>query len=98
MFQADVQTPHVSNFGLQGDISNLCTFELYEWLYYHDGGSLPKNKLKIGRVLGLIKNEGNEMAQAVLNAKSSFIPFRTIRKLRKDEIFSETEKLKHRLF
>ena len=84
---------NVSNFGLQGDISNLCIFGLYEWLYYHDGGSLPKNKLKIGRVLGPIKNEGNEMAQAVMNAKARVVPLSNICKPRKDEIFSETDKV-----
>ena len=26
LFQSDGQTPHVSTFGVQGDISNLCTF------------------------------------------------------------------------
>ena len=49
-------------------------------------------------MLGPNKNEENEMAQAVLNEKVRFIHRRTIRKLSKDEIFSETEKQKHRLF
>ena len=30
LFQADGQTPHVSTFGVQGDISNLCTFGYYK--------------------------------------------------------------------
>ena len=38
------------------------------------------------------------MAQAVLNSKSMVIPRRTIRKLRKDEIFCESENRKRRLF
>ena len=38
------------------------------------------------------------MAQAMLNEKSRVIPRRTIHKLRKDEIFSETEKQEFRLF
>ena len=49
-------------------------------------------------MLGIIKNEGNEMAQAVLNAKTRVVPCRTIRKLCKDEIFSESEKRKRRIF
>ena len=59
LFQSYGQTPHVSTFGVQGDISNLCNFEWYEWIYYRDGGSLHKNKENIGRVLGTINNEGN---------------------------------------
>ena len=98
LFQADGKTPHVSTFGVQVDISNLCTFGWYEWVYYRDGGSIPKNKENLGRVLGPIKNEGNEMAQAVLSARERVIPRRTICKLCNDDIFSETEKRKCRLF
>ena len=58
---------------------------------------LLQKKEKLGIVLGSIKNEGNEMSQAVLNEKK-VIPRRTIRKLRKDEILCETEKRKRRLF
>ena len=49
-------------------------------------------------MIGPIKNEGNEMAQSVMNSKARFVPRCTIRKLRKDEIFSETEKQKRSLF
>ena len=38
------------------------------------------------------------MEEAVMNEKVRLIPCCTISKLRKDEIFSETEKRKHRLF
>ena len=38
------------------------------------------------------------MAQAVLNKKVRFIPCRTICKIRKDEMFWETEKQKRWLF
>ena len=44
LFQAAGKTPQVSNFGVQGDISNLCIFGWYEWVYYRDGGSFPGNK------------------------------------------------------
>ena len=48
-------------------------------------------------MLGHINNEGDEMAQAVLNEKSRVIPRRTIRKLCKDEMFCETDKRKRRI-
>jgi len=67
-------------------------------VYYRDPGSFPENREKLGRVLGPIANEGNEMAQAVLNAKGKVIPRQTIRKLLKNEIHSETEKRKRSLF
>ena len=92
LFQADGQTPHISTFGVQGDISNLYTFECYERVYYREGGSFPENKEKIGRVLGPFKNKGNYMAQYMLNAKARVITRCTICKLSKDEIFCETKK------
>ena len=38
------------------------------------------------------------MSLSVLNEKARIVPRRTIRKIRKDEIFCETEKQKRRLF
>ena len=49
-------------------------------------------------VIGPIKNEGNDMEQAVLNAKERVITRCTIRKIRKYEILCETEKLKRIIF
>ena len=44
--------------GSQGDISNLCNFAWYEWVYYRDHDSFPENKEKLGHVLGPIKSGG----------------------------------------
>ena len=98
LFQNKGLTPHAATFGVEGDISNICHFGWYEWVYYRDHGSFPENKQKLGRVLGPIQNEGNEMAQAVLTSKGTVIPRRTLRKLDISEIHSETEKRKRQLF
>ena len=98
LFQNNGLTPHSATFGSQGDISNLCNFGWYEWVYYRDHGSFPVNKLKLGRVLGPIKNEGNEMAQAVLTSKGTIIPRRTLRKLTPAELASSTEEHKRKHF
>ena len=98
LFQAQGQTPHTCTFGVQNDISNLCNFAWYEWVYYRDQGSFPENKEKLGRVLGPTTNEGNQMAQAVLAATGRVVPRRTLRKLTKAELFSETEKRKRKIF
>ena len=81
LFQNDGQNPHSITFGNQADISNICNFQWYEWIHYHNHGVFPLNKEKLGRVLGPIKNEGNEMAQAVLTASGKVIPRRTLRRL-----------------
>ena len=98
LFQAQGKSPHECTFGVQGDISKLCTYGWYEWVYYRDFGSFPENKEKLGRVLGPCKNEGNEMAQSVVTSKGTVITRRTLRKLRTDEIHSETEKRKRSIF
>ena len=76
-------------------MSNHCIFGLYEWVYYRDYGSFPANKEKLGRVLGPLQNEGNEMAQAVLTSKGTAIPRHTLRKLNRAELYSKVEKRKH---
>ena len=59
LFQAQGKTPHECTFGNQSDISNVCNFGWYKWVYYRDFGSFPENKEKLGRMLGPYKNEVN---------------------------------------
>jgi hypothetical protein len=98
LFQNNGLTPHSATFGNQGDISNLCNFGWYKWIYYRDHGSFPVAKEKLGQALGPIKNEGNEMAHAILTAKGTVISRRTIHKLQEAERNSETERQKRQLF
>ena len=81
LFISNGLTPHVSTFGTQGDISRICNFRWYEWIYYQDHGSFPIMKEKLGRALGPLRNEGNEMAQAILTSKGIIIPCHAVRKL-----------------
>ena len=37
LFQLQEKTPHTEMFGEEGDISNLCQFDWYEWMYFWDG-------------------------------------------------------------
>ena len=91
LFQNNGLSPHAATFGSQGDISNLCNFGWYEWVYYRDNGSsFPEDKLKLGPVLGPIPNKGNEMAQAVLTSKGSIIPRRSLTKLLTSELHAES--------
>ena len=94
LFQNNGLTPHAVTFGESGDISNICNFGYYEWVYYRDHGSFLENKEKLGRILGPLRNEGNEMAQAVVTSKATVVPRRTMRKLTSSELTSESEKIK----
>lgn len=98
LFQSQGNTPHEATFGQQGDISNICNFSWYQWVYYRNPGSFPEAKERLGRVLGPSKNEGSEMTQAVLTAKGTVVTRRTIRPLTPAETTSEVEKQKRYAF
>ena len=67
LFQLQGKIPHTATFGEEGDISNLCRFDWYKWIYFWDeSANYPSPKLSLGRCLGPMKNEGNEMCQAIL--------------------------------
>ena len=67
LFQLQGQTPHFATFGEEGDISNICQFGWYEWVYFRETTSkFPFPAHVLGRCLGPAKNEGNEMTQWVL--------------------------------
>ena len=90
----EATTPYAVTFGESGSISNICTFAYYEWVYYRDHGSFPENKKKLGRILGPLRNEVNEMAQAIVTHKATVVPRRNMRKLTSSERYSESEKVK----
>ena len=98
LFQNNGLTPYAATLGESWDTFNICSFAYYEWVYYRDHGNFPENKEKLGRVLGPIRNEGNEMAQAVVTFKATVVPRRTLRKLTPSELHSESEKVKRNKF
>ena len=99
LFQLDGQTPHFSVTGEVGDISNLCQFDWYEWVYYREGSaSFPLPREVLGRALGPAKGEGNEMAQWILKANGHVVPRRTVRPLTRDEVNLESEQRKRKIF
>ena len=96
LFQLEKTSPYQMQFGVQGDISNLCQFDWYDWCYYREEGKniFPKPKELLGRVLGPSKNEGNEMAQNILNYNGNVVPRRSVRRLSQAELESDSEKRK----
>ena len=53
LFQLDGTDPHLTIHDTEGDISNLCNYKFYDWIYYWDQGQpFPHQKRKLGRVLG----------------------------------------------
>ena len=87
LFQLQGQTPHFATFGEMGDISNLCQWGWYEWVYFRQGkAKFPHLTEVLGRCLGPCKNEGNEMCQAILQQNGQIVPRRSLRRLTAHEL------------
>ena len=87
--------PHMETFGDQGDISNLCQFQWYNWCYFRDHKApFPRNQEVLGCVLGPARGEGNELSQWVLKSNGNVVPRWTVRALQLAELHSDTEKWK----
>eukprot|EP00980_Cylindrotheca_fusiformis_P014396 scaffold3830_cov85-Cylindrotheca_fusiformis.AAC.8 len=85
--------------GEQGDISNLCQYDWYDWCYFRDQGqAFPFAKERLGRVLGPARGEGNEMSQWILKDNGTVVASRTHRPLQIAELHSEDEQNKRNLF
>ena len=81
-FKLQGLTPYTTLTGEQSDISNLCQFDWYEWVYYRDSSkNFPEHKERLGKALGPSKGIGNEMCQWVLQPSGKVIPRRTVRSL-----------------
>ena len=100
LFQLQGQNPVTATFGTQPDISNICQFDWYDWCYYRETSNVqfPFQRRKLGRVLGPLKNEGNEMTQAILNIHGKIVPRRSISRLTSEEINSVSELAKRNAF
>ena len=95
LFSLHGQNAYFTVTGQEGDISNLCRFEWYEWCYFREKKNhFPLNQELLGRNLGPSKGEGNEMCQWVLKANGKVVPRRTCRPLTVAEKHSETEQKK----
>jgi hypothetical protein len=90
---------HTALTNEEGDISNLCQYDWYQWCYYRENTSkFPFNREILGRLLGPAKGEGNEMAQWTLKAYGNVVPRRTVRPLNTAEVHSATETKKRAIF
>ena len=87
LYQLQGQNPYMATLNEMGDISNLCQFGWYEWVYFRQQkAQFPQQKSELGRCLGPTKNEGNEMCQWVLQQNGQVVPRRTLRRLKPEEI------------
>ncbi len=87
LFQLNGTNPHTSTFGTKANISHICQYAWYKWVYYCEATtSFPYQKEQLGRCLGPAKNEGNAMAQWILKENAKVVPRRTLRRLTPAEL------------
>jgi hypothetical protein len=99
MFKLHGSNAHTALTGDEGDISNLCQYKWYEWCYFRDHkNQFPFNREVLGHVIGPLKGEGNEMAQWILKANGNVVPCRSSRPLKPEEVHSEQEQAKRKVF
>ena len=92
LYQLQGMNPYTATLGEMGDISALCQFGWYEWVYVRQGkAAFPHLKEELGRCLGPCRNEGNEMCQAILQANGQIVPRRTLRRLTAHEKAASNE-------
>jgi hypothetical protein len=99
LFTLHGSNPHTVLTGEEGDISNMCQYQWYDWCYFREQTqNFPFNREVLGRVLGPARGEGNEMAQWILKANGNVIPRRSSRPLKVDEIHSPEEIKRREVF
>eukprot|EP00957_Ditylum_brightwellii_P079812 6069811-Ditylum_brightwellii.AAC.1 len=99
MFSLHGQSPHTDLHGEEGNISNLCQYDWYEWCYYREQKEkFPFNQEVLVRVLGLAKGKGNKMCQWIIKANSFVVPRKTLRPLQVKEVHLDVEKKTRKTF
>ena len=99
LFQLQGQTPYSVTFGEKGDISIICNFGWYEWVYFRETtAAFPYPAHVLGRYLGKAKNEGNEMTRCVLMQNEEIVPRRKLCSLSPEELSRDSEILKRSNF
>ena len=92
LYQLQGQNPYTATLGEAGDISSLCQFGWYEWVYFRQGKApFPHAREELGRCLGPCKNEGNEMCQWILQRNGQIVPRRALRRLTTHELSASNE-------
>ena len=87
LFQLNGTNPHTATFGTEADISHICNFGWYEWVYYRtQSAQYPFQKECLGHCLGPARNEGNVMAQWILKENGKVVPWRTLCRLTSNEL------------
>jgi Reverse transcriptase (RNA-dependent DNA polymerase) len=88
MYKLQGQVPETVMMGQTADISFLCQFKWYEWIYYNDTAvQFPDQKVILGRYLGPTEPEvGSVLTAKILTKSGEIIRRNTLRSLTEQEV------------
>jgi len=79
-YQRFGHTPFFKTKGTVPDISDICEFPWYSWVYYRDhAASFPYYNERLGRYLGPAEYSVTMMSKWVMNNNGTILPFQTLR-------------------
>ena len=85
LFQLHGSNANQKITGDPSDISNLCQLGWFDWCYYRDTNSFPRQEEKLGRRLDPAANYLNEMSHWILKDTMKITASHTFRPLTDDE-------------
>jgi hypothetical protein len=83
MYKLNGQVPETIMLGQTADISSICSFAWYDWVYYNEqNAEFPASKMTLDRYLGPIDPEaGSVLSSKILTFKGNVIRRNTFRHL-----------------
>jgi hypothetical protein len=90
-YKLNGQVPETIMMGQTADISFICEFKWYSWLYYHEPTvKFPEERVMLGRYLGPTTPEaGSVMTAQILTSNGEVVRRNTFRHLKREEYESE---------
>jgi hypothetical protein len=79
------QVPDEHMKGETPEITELLQFEWYELVWYHDPGSFPEQKRKLGCWVGIAEGVGQKLTYWILTEKCSISARSSVHSVRPDE-------------
>ena len=91
MYKLQGEVPEMIMMGQTADISFICEFEWYSWVYYNESiTQFPEVKVVIGRYLGPTEPEvGSVMTAKILKYNGEVLRRNTFRHLKREEFDTE---------
>jgi hypothetical protein len=93
IFALNDNVPNTAVLGDTTDISHLCKFAWYDWVWYLDPVDFPEDKRKLGCWLGPAHNIGDALCACILGRNSQIISRTTYSPLSTSDLNSQQVKL-----